>query len=190
MFRVSTACNVLFASLALAAGQASQRGFCEILSRDLPSKCGCADAVRGGTVNCTLALLEHDRIGVRLDVRPCDEVAHVNIAVIEASHGINFTVAGVRAGQTKEIPVPGLAVYIPHLGNAGLDVSVRVEGNLDELHMEVGLNACVMVAERRVCGSQLTRHLPLWILKGSYAFGKACEARLTSNALLENIMYN
>merc|ERR1711862_699550 len=102
-----------------------------------------------------------------MGILPCANTSHVDIAVTESKHNIDFKVADVEAGTEKDIPVPGLSVDIPEVGSAGVDVAVEVDGNLDNLRLKVGLNACTQVRGHEVCGSALTSYLPIWILHGS-----------------------
>jgi hypothetical protein len=149
--------------------------FCEIIADDLPSECACKDKDLGGSVNCNVKV-EKDAIGVQLDVMPCDpEAAHVDIAVTEATHNISWQVAGVKAGDEENYPIPGLSVDIPKVGSVGLDLSAEVDGDLDNLRMEIGFNACAKLLGHEVCGSELTSDLPLWLIKGSYRFGNLCK---------------
>merc|ERR1712066_618358 len=109
--------------------------FCQIIDRHLPASCNCTDVKLGGSVNCKIGIIDADRFGLQLDVMPCDkEAAHVDIAVTESTHHVNFTVAGIEAGTEEDIPIPGLAVGIPKIGNAGVVVAVKVQGDLDNFH--------------------------------------------------------
>lgn len=148
---------------------------CEIIAGDLPSRCTCEDHQFGGVIDCRVAIIFHDTIGVRADILPCDDTAHVDLVVTESKHSVNITVAGIGAGHTKNFPIPFASVDIPKIGSVGLDASVRVDGDLDTLHLEIGLDACAQVAGHEACGAQLTRFLPIWLLKGSYHFGDFCK---------------
>lgn len=150
---------------------------CGVISGDLPARCQCTDELGGGgSVDCLLGLLDHDRIGVQLNILPCSVPARVDITVDDSDHGVHFEVAGVKAGQQKDIPIPGLTVGIPGLANAGVFLAVEVDGNAEALYLKIGLNACLQVAFFPVCGSRLSRQLPLWILKGTYNFSNACQS--------------
>eukprot|EP00928_Gymnodinium_smaydae_P091304 TRINITY_DN75008_c0_g1_i1.p1 TRINITY_DN75008_c0_g1~~TRINITY_DN75008_c0_g1_i1.p1 ORF type:complete len:264 (-),score=23.88 TRINITY_DN75008_c0_g1_i1:125-916(-) len=152
-------------------------GMCAIISKDLPARCNCTDKTLGGTVFCRMAVLGSDMFGMQVDIAPCEDPAHIAIQVTESKHHVNLTVGGIEAGETEEIPIPGLAIGIPHIGNAGLDVAVGIEGDLKELGLSVGVNACVKVLNHNVCGSDLTGALPVWILRGTYHFSNYCNQR-------------
>merc|ERR1712151_472621 len=112
---------------------------------------------------------------MQLDFALCTVPAHLDLVVTESTHGVNFTLAGIEAGQEQDIPIPGLSVAIPKIGNAGVDVSVELDGDLEDLKMEVGVDACAEIAKHKVCGSTLTKHLPFWVLHGHYRFSHFCE---------------
>lgn len=150
-------------------------GLCGIIADDLPARCNCTNHVVGGTVDCLITVLEHDKVGLQIDILPCGDPAYVDLQLTESTHHFNVTVASVEAGEEKDIPFPGLSVAIPHVGNIGVDASVLVDGNLDALQLKIGVNACAMVLGRKVCGSDLTKHLPIWILNGRHAFGSICK---------------
>jgi len=157
--------------------------FCDIVAGGIPSSCNCTDSVLGGSINCNVALIHSDAFGVRLDVKPCDPVAaHVDIAVTEANHNISFKVAGIKAGEEEDFPVPGLSIIVPKIGSVGVDISAKVEGDLDDLHVAVGVNACTKILGYKVCGSDVTSYLPYWILRGSYKFGHFCKSGIAKTA--------
>jgi len=148
--------------------------FCQIIAADLPASCNCTDKPLGGSVNCSRHMFKADRIGLTVEVAPCDDVAHVDIAVTEAEHNISYELAGIKAGEDERYPIPGASVDIPKVGDVGLDLTVEVDGSLDMLTLKVGLDACGEVLGHSVCGSDLTKHLPFWVLHGSYAFRGLC----------------
>jgi len=120
--------------------------------------------------------LDGDKIGIRLDVKPCAEPeAYVNVAVTEANHNLSYSIAGIKAGQEEDIPLPGVSIDIPKVGNAGVDVAVELGGNLDALTISVGVDACVGVGPKEVCGHALApKLLPIWLLEGTFHFGSLC----------------
>merc|ERR1712157_211183 len=82
-----------------------------------------------------------------------------------------------KGDGTTAIPIPGLAVGIPKIGDAGVNVMVGMQGNAEKLSLQVGLDACLQLAKRQVCGSSLPvarRMLPLWVLRGEFSFGDIC----------------
>jgi len=132
-------------------------------------------------VACSLGVLFSDHFGVKVNILPCDKAARVDLEVTESKHNINYTIAGVKAGQSQNWPIPGLIIGIPKIGSADVDASVEVDGSLSKLGLKVGLNACATVAGKKVCGSDLTGYLPVWVLHGSYQFNNFCNTSNTSS---------
>jgi len=156
--------------------------FCQIIASDLPSECNCTDKRLGGVVNCSARMLQSDEISLIVDVAPCDDVAHVDLKVSERNHQINFTLAGIEAGQTVNEPIPGLSVDVPKIGDAGVDAMVKIDGGLETLELKVGLDACAEIHDYKVCGGSLTSHLPFWVLHGSFHFSNFCKEALARYA--------
>ena len=95
----------------------------------------------------------------------------------EKKHHIDFPISGITAGKEENIPIPGLSIAVPHLGNLGVDAAVLIDGNPDKLTLKVGLNACVAAGKKDICASDipfLNRILPVYILHGTYSFGHVC----------------
>merc|ERR1712032_1789594 len=155
--------------------------FCQIIATDLPSECNCTDKKLGGVVNCSVSLLGSDRISLIADVAPCDDVAHMDLKVTEQNHQLNYTLAGIAAGQTVYEPIPGLSIDVPEIGNAGVDVVVTIDGSLEKLELKLGLDACAEVHDHKVCVSRLTSSLPWWVLDGSFHFSNFCKAALAES---------
>jgi hypothetical protein len=152
---------------------------------DLPPECTCSEKVPLGliiscikTFNDTSSLLNNDTIGLVLDIDPCNvDGSSVSIDVTEKQHNISYTIAALHAGETKNIPIPGLSIVVPTLGHVGIDVAVLISGNPDSLTLKIGLNACAAVAHKEVCAGQipgLSSVLPWYILSGTYTFGDMC----------------
>ncbi|CAE8648690.1 unnamed protein product, partial [Polarella glacialis] len=64
---------------ATASSPSGGTGLCNIISGGLPASCTCADKAHGGTVNCRLAMLKSDRLGLQLNIAPCDDTAHLDL---------------------------------------------------------------------------------------------------------------
>jgi hypothetical protein len=156
--------------------------FCQIIASDLPSECNCTDKMLGGVVNCSVRLLRSDEISLIADVAPCDDVAHIDLKVSERNHQINFTLAGIEAGQTVNEPIPGLSVDVPKIGDAGVDAMVKIDGGLEMLELKLGLDACAEIHDYKVCGGSLTSHLPFWVLHGSFHFSNFCKKAMARYA--------
>lgn len=54
-------------------------------------------------------------------------------------------------------------------------VDVTISGNLDDVSVDIALDACATIAGISVCGSDLTSDLPWTVLKGSYDFSNLCK---------------
>jgi len=158
--------------------------FCGLVKPELPSECECLDRRHGGVVNCSITLAGSDTFGLFLDVLPCDAAAHMDIRVTESLHHINYTVADISAGTSKEYPLPGMSVSIPTVGEAGLLVDVAFMGSLADLALKVGINACAESGGQKLCGSDLSSHLPFWIVNHTFHFGHFCDSSRSSQPLL------
>lgn len=153
---------------------------CEIFKPDLPASCVCADALLGASIACRVGVLLEDAFGLKADILPCDHVAHVDLQITESKHSINYTIAGVAMGETKHVPIPGLTIGIPKIGDASVDATVTLEGSLSEFTVKVGVDACAVVAGESICGSDLTRYLPFWVFHGTYHIEGICGRKTAS----------
>ena len=186
--KMKTSLLALIASLTVAS-TARATSLCSIVSGDLPSSCSCQDQQLGATLTCSVNMLGVETVGVQAVLAPCDSTAHMDLDIYETDLGINYTIAGVSAGEEKDIPIPGLDIDIPVIGNAGVNVAVEFGGNLSELEVKLGLDACIdlpVVGEH--CGSALTKELPIWILSGSYDFSSLCSSKGKANEFLRGIL--
>ena len=114
------------------------------------------------------------------DLDVCNDLgSSVSLDVTERNHDIDYPISAIRAGEEKNIPIPGLSVIVPYLGSLGVDVTVVIAGNPDKLNLKVGLNACSSVHNREICISNLpglSSEFPWYILEGEYSFGDVCSA--------------
>jgi len=160
---------------------------CEhIHPEELPEECFCREP---GPFSLVIECLKtfnstyfNDTIGMKIDLDPCnDEGAKLSMDITEAQHGIDYPIAGIRAGESKNIPIPGFAMIVPGIGNVGLDAAVLIVGNPDMLRLKIGLNACAILStDHQVCASSIpgfSNVLPWYVLKGTYSFGDVCESR-------------
>jgi len=153
---------------------------------ELPEECSCREpGPYSLVIECLKTFNEtyfDDTIGMKIDLDPCNENgARLSLDVTEKEHNIDYPIAGVRAGESKNIPIPGLAMIVPGVGNVGLDAAVLIVGNPDMLRLKIGLNACAQLStDHQVCASSMpgvSNILPWYILKGTYSFGDVCASR-------------
>jgi len=158
------------------------RTACQVLG-ELPPECLCAEPHPFSLLIQCVKNFEspywNDTVGVKLDLNPCDpDGSKLSLDITEANHGIDYPISQIRAGEEKNYPIPGASIHVPGMVNVGLDATVLILGNLDQLTLKVGLNACAGVHNREICASSipgLNKILPWWILNGTYAFGDLCE---------------
>jgi len=88
-------------------------GMCEAIHPDqLPDECSCREP---GPYSLVIECLKtfnstyfNDTIGMKIDLDPCNpDGAKMTMDVTEQDHGIDYTIAGIRAGESKNIPIPG-----------------------------------------------------------------------------------
>ena len=129
---------------------------CEAIHADeLPAECACRDPGPYSIVIECLKEFEsphwNDTIGMKIDIDPCNSLgSSISLDITEFNHNIEYPIAGIRAGENKNIPIPGCAIIIPGIGNVGLDAAVAIYGNPDQLTMKIGLNACFGVSPKKV----------------------------------------
>lgn len=156
-----------------------------LLVSDVKSKSVCDELVLSGnctcddlpgpvaSVKCPVEVFEQT-VYVGMDVEPCRKPARIDMTVSWESGQYSFTV--LSTDDVEEIPIPGLSLYIPGVGDVGMDVAVGFSGNVDELTVKVGLDACVAVLGQRLCGNSLTHTLPIWIAQGTVSLGDMCDS--------------
>mmetsp|Transcript_28555 Transcript_28555/g.61205 ORF Transcript_28555/g.61205 Transcript_28555/m.61205 type:complete len:264 (-) Transcript_28555:163-954(-) len=158
---------------------------------ELPEECFCTNqGTFGLAIECLKAFNAtyfNDTIGMKIDLDPCNENgAQLSLDVTEKEHNVDYTLVGINAGETKNIPIPGLAMIVPGIGNVGLDVAVMIAGNPDVLRLKVGLDACAQTStNHEMCASSipgLSTILPWYVLKGTYSFGGICSGRNVAGA--------
>lgn len=91
---------------------------------DLPEECTCSEP---GPYCLVIECLKdfnstylNDTIGMKIDLDPCNEDgAKLTLDVTEKEHDIDFPIAGIRAGESKNIPIPGMyflySLYTMHV---------------------------------------------------------------------------
>jgi len=161
---------------------------CDVINQhELPPECSCNEpGPYSVMVECEKEFQSkyfNDTIGMKVYVDPCNKLgSRISLDVIEKEHHIEYPITGIRAGESKNVPLPGLSVAVPGIGNVGLDAAILIAGNPDSLILKVGLNACAAMAQKEVCASSipgLNRVLPWYVLEGTYSFGHICDANST-----------
>lgn len=156
---------------------------CDVIHPErLPKECLCHEPDAFGLViECVKPFNStyfNDTIGMKINLDPCDPTgSSLSLDVTERDHGIDMKIAGIKAGEEKNIPIPGLSIIVPSAGHFGVDVAVLIFGNPDMLSVKVGLNACLAAGSHEFCASAvpgLTNIFPWYVLSGTYSFGNYC----------------
>ena len=79
---------------------------------ELPEECSCREP---GPFSLVIECLKtfnstyfNDTIGMKIDLDPCNEDgAKLSLDVTEQDHNIDFPIVGIKAGESKNIPIPG-----------------------------------------------------------------------------------
>ena len=111
---------------------------------------------------------------MQMDVEPCTDPAKISIVVTEADMKINYTIADIVAGTTEVVPIPGLSIPIPLVGDAQVQADITVDGDASMFTIDIGLDACVTVFGFTKCGSDLTSDLPIDVLNTTVSFSGVC----------------
>ena len=154
---------------------------------DLPEECTCREpGPLSLVIECDKefnSMYLNDTIGIKIDLDPCNELgSSMSLDITERNHDIEYTIAGIQAGEEKNIPIPGLSIAVPTIGHMGVDAVVLIAGNPDKLILKVGLNACAVLGQHDVCASSvpgLNTILPWYVLSGTYSFGNVCDPNAT-----------
>lgn len=155
---------------------------CEIIDLD-ERLCSCTDLLHQKfVVDCEVplhikALNFSDTFGIKIIADPCDEPASLKIDVVEKMFGIDFPIEKIVAGTELLTPIPGLSMSIPNVGDAAIDLDLAFGGDIDEIELKAGINACVKSSGETICGQDipyLQDILPIWVIDGKYDFGHVC----------------
>jgi hypothetical protein len=115
-----------------------------------------------------------DTVGVVLTIEPCAMPMVFKFEMTEADAGVDYTYQ-FTSGETEEIPVPDLNVPIPGLGDAGVMMDVKIDGNVDALEIAMGIDACVDTYGYETCASTYDPvDFPIWILYATFNFEDVC----------------
>lgn len=151
-------------------------GLCDYIADYLPSFCSCEDKDLGAIAQCDVDVLGLDTIGVKADFEPCAQPLHIDLEITESDMGIDYPITGITAGEDNEIPIPGLSWGIPIVGTADAEMAVKIDGNLDDVTISLGVDACATVLGVEECGSDLTSELPIYLLNSEFDFSDICDS--------------
>ena len=186
-FTASSRLNTFIQSASSSGGSS----MCDHIRPDeLPSECDCREGSERYSliIECLKPFNStyfNDTIGMKIDIDPCNkDGSKVSIDVTEKDHNIDYPITGIRAGESKNIPIPGLSMIVPTIGHVGIDAAVLISGNPDQLTLKIGLNACAQLTTHQLCASSIpgiSNILPWYVLSGTYSFGDICGSRSKSN---------
>eukprot|EP00584_Thalassiosira_punctigera_P017645 CAMPEP_0172555072 /NCGR_PEP_ID=MMETSP1067-20121228/57837_1 /TAXON_ID=265564 ORGANISM="Thalassiosira punctigera, Strain Tpunct2005C2" /NCGR_SAMPLE_ID=MMETSP1067 /ASSEMBLY_ACC=CAM_ASM_000444 /LENGTH=192 /DNA_ID=CAMNT_0013343577 /DNA_START=76 /DNA_END=654 /DNA_ORIENTATION=+ len=177
-----------FLAAAILGNAATTAGLDSLCNRmhpeNLPDECICSELENLHVlVQCVKSFngaFFDDTLGIELNLDVCNDLGStISLDVTELNHNIDHAISAIRAGEEKNIPIPGLSVILPHLGSFGVDTTVVIAGNPDRLRLKVGLNACSQVHHKEICLSDipgLTSEFPWYILEDDYSFGDICNS--------------
>ncbi len=92
---------------------AGNSSMCEHIHPDeLPEECSCREPRPFSLVIECLKTFNstflNDTIGMKIDLDPCNpEGAKLSLDVTEKEHNIDYTLVGIVAGESKNVPIPG-----------------------------------------------------------------------------------
>jgi len=146
----------------------------------------------GAKVGCTINFLDVDTIGLTASLDLCDDPASADIRVNDTKFGIDHELAGLTAGKAVDVPIPGLSLTIPKIGSVGVNAVFDIEGDLEELDIKLGIDACGKILGHDLCGARLTHKLPIYVLDHTFNFGSLCkqaleELLIVNDGLLQNV---
>mmetsp|Transcript_20169 Transcript_20169/g.52003 ORF Transcript_20169/g.52003 Transcript_20169/m.52003 type:complete len:187 (+) Transcript_20169:71-631(+) len=155
---------------------------CDIIDVDA-RLCSCTDLLHQKFVlDCEVplhikALNFSDTFGIKVIADPCDKPASMKIDVVEKMFGIDVPIEKIVAGTELLTPIPGLAINIPNVGEANIDLDISFGGDVDEIEVKAGINACIKSSGEQICGQDipyLQDLLPIWVIDGTWQVGHLC----------------
>jgi len=149
---------------------------CSFIQPKLPSYCTCQNGdAHSALIACDVNFFGVSDIQLAARLTPCSVPATISFEVIEKLLHIDFKIASLRAGVDEEIPVPGLALIVPGVGDVGIHVLVGLKGDASDLDVKIGVDACGEALHLKKCGRDLIPLLPIYILSHSFNFGDMCK---------------
>lgn len=147
---------------------------CDVVAKDLPHECTCAnkDGI-GGNVTCTFSVLGTP-FGIGLDIEPCKKPnAEIDFEAFFDTHTFDYS---IKAGTKGTEAIPGLSFSIDHIIAAGAFVDYELDGNANNLRIIIGIDACADIDHvKHVCGHDVTKKLPINILNTTVSFASICK---------------
>ena len=115
-----------------------------------------------------------DTVGVVLDMEPCAVPMYYSFTMTDADSGISYSTE-FDVGVEEAIPVPGVSVVVPGLGTAGVYMDTLINGNIDSLTIDIGIDACATLFYDLTCASTVDpTDFPIWLLESTFNFGSVC----------------
>merc|ERR1719399_589650 len=86
---------------------------------------------------CSVNFLEVDTITVLAEVVPCQAPAHADLTISDSELGISHQFAGISAGEAYNLPVPGLSLDVPLVGEVGVVMDIELDGDLSSFEIDL-----------------------------------------------------
>jgi hypothetical protein len=127
-----------------------QDSFCNDIAAALPNFCSLTycDPVVSTNVECLVNLLDLDTFTVELELYVCADPVALNFTVLDQDTGLKFH---EEVSSSVNLPIPGLSVDIPDVGNAGVFIAIDLGTEPDVLDISVGIDACVGILFYQLC---------------------------------------
>ena len=157
--------------------------FCAHIAKNPPKHCSCSNDPEGFTFGCSANVLGKDTLEVSLAVLPCGEPATAVLKINDTKFHLHHELAGLTANDKAiHVPFPGLSLKIGKFGNAGvmIDFDLTTPGSTEDKHLDIdlGFDVCASVKilghHKSICGSKLSKKLPVNVLDKSYDFTEVC----------------
>jgi hypothetical protein len=173
----------LVASAIFVPATADLHDFCSHIAKDPPKHCTCANNANGFTFTCSVSILGKDTINLNLDVNPCEAPMTAALILNDTRFHLHHELAGLTANDKAiHVPFPGLSLKIGKIANAGVmidfDLTSPADSGDKHLDLSLGFDLCATVKilgkHKTICGSKISKHLPLEVLDKSYDFTDVC----------------
>ena len=99
---------------------------------------------------------------------------YYSFTMTDAATGVSYSTE-FDVGVEEAIPVPGVSVVVPGLGTAGVYMDTFINGNIDSLTIDFGVDACINSLGIVSCASTYDpADFPIWLLESTFNFGSVC----------------